>query len=113
MTDRFLDRFLWHASMQPRDDLSSTPSSRSSSPESRGRESLTLDPWQEELIEEIRQRFTGGSQTILEDIHERVDRVLIDFVLTQTGGNISEASSRLGISRPTLRNRLRQLRLNT
>lgn len=99
--------------MQPRDDVSTCPSPESSRAGSSEQESLAIDGWQEDLIDEIRQRFANGSRTILEDVHGRVDKVLIDFVLTQTGGNISEASTRLGISRPTLRNRIRQLRLDT
>ncbi|WP_390656977.1 helix-turn-helix domain-containing protein [Crateriforma spongiae] len=37
--------------------------------------------------------------------------MLIDQVLKATQGNLSEASTRLGISRPTLRSRLKQLGL--
>ena len=109
LTGRFPDRFPQHAPVQPVNETSHYPSPR---PVSQRGESSTQDHWEEGLIEEIRQLFGDDSETILEDIHERVDRVLFEFVLNQTEGNISEASKRLGISRPTLRNRLRQLRLD-
>lgn len=68
--------------------------------------------WQERLVDEIHQRLADGSFTISSDIHDNVDRILISEVLKSTGNNISEASNRLGISRPTLRSRIKQLRLN-
>ena len=69
--------------------------------------------WQDLLTEEVKQFLAQGTPTRLEDLHNRVDRVLIAQVLQATDGNISETSIRLGISRPTLRNRIRQLRLGT
>ncbi len=68
--------------------------------------------WTSGLVDELHRLLESGSQTISDDIHDQVDRVLLREVLKATGGNISEAASRLGISRPTLRNRVRHLRLD-
>ncbi|MCC9602172.1 sigma-54 dependent transcriptional regulator [Stieleria sp. JC731] len=65
--------------------------------------------WQDGLIAEIQAKLNAGSNTISDDIHEEVDRLLVERVLKSCGGNLSETSIRLGISRPTLRTRMRQL----
>jgi two-component system nitrogen regulation response regulator GlnG len=67
--------------------------------------------WHDGLADETKRIYDADSHAISEDIHDQVDRVVISQVLKATGGNISETSSRLGISRPTLRNRIKQLRL--
>lgn len=69
--------------------------------------------WVEALRGEINERLQRGSQTISGEIHDQVDRVLIETVLEATAGNLSEAAIRLGISRPTLRNRIRHLQIST
>src|SRR5690606_28613885 len=48
-----------------------------------------------------------------EDAHVALDRVLLSRVLDDSGGNLSEAARRLGISRPTLRAKLRAAQLYT
>ncbi|NND97207.1 MAG: sigma-54-dependent Fis family transcriptional regulator [Pirellulaceae bacterium] len=68
--------------------------------------------WQSSLRSEIHRLLADGSQNVAADIHDQVDRVLLQEVLDATNGNISEASIRLGISRPTLRGRLKHLRLS-
>lgn len=67
--------------------------------------------WADGLKEEIRSQFADGSFTISSDIHDEIDRLLITEILDATEDNMSEAASRLGISRPTLRNRIKHLRL--
>jgi two-component system nitrogen regulation response regulator GlnG len=66
--------------------------------------------WETELAEETNRRLALGSFTVAEDIHSAVDRILIREVMKATGNNLSEASLRLGISRPTLRSRMKHLR---
>ncbi|TWU59158.1 DNA-binding protein Fis [Rubripirellula tenax] len=96
--------------MQPPNDVSQSSSAKKErNPSSQTPESSERAPWETALIQEIQQLLNDDSEIILDEIHERVDRVLFDHVLTECGGNISEASKRLGISRPTLRNRVRQL----
>ena len=68
--------------------------------------------WQDGLAKEVRRRFAEGSFTIGSDIHDDVDRILIAEVMKSSGNNISEASNRLGISRPTLRSRINHLRID-
>ena len=68
--------------------------------------------WEEELRQQIGQLVQEGSHNIAAEIHDRVDRILIPELLKATGGNVSAASTRLGVSRPTFRNRLRQLGLS-
>ncbi len=69
--------------------------------------------WQRGLQREILTLITQNHSSIREEICDRVDEVLLRTTLEATGGNISQASHRLGISRPTLRSRLRQLKIAT
>jgi two-component system nitrogen regulation response regulator GlnG len=68
--------------------------------------------WHDGLRDEVASRFAQGSHRINDEIHDQVDAIIIRQVLKATSGNISESSSRLGVSRPTLRNRIKQLRLD-
>tara|TARA_R110002049_G_scaffold4601_5_gene32606 strand:+ start:839855 stop:841303 length:1449 start_codon:yes stop_codon:yes gene_type:complete len=67
---------------------------------------------EDDLRQQIRTLVETGSHNIAAEIHDRIDRILLSEVLDSTGGNVSAASTRLGISRPTLRSRLRQLGLS-
>jgi len=67
--------------------------------------------WAHTLRSHVANLLEEDSQNIAENVHDAVDRVLLSEVLKQTKGNVSAASSRLGISRPTLRNRLKHLGL--
>ncbi|WP_149496516.1 sigma-54-dependent transcriptional regulator [Roseiconus lacunae] len=67
--------------------------------------------WQDQLRSDIESKLQSGSMTISDDIHNEVDRILVTQALQACGGNLSETSLRLGISRPTLRSRMRQLGL--
>ncbi len=69
------------------------------------------DDWKAAVADEARRQFANGSFTISHDLHDHVDRILIREALKATGNNISEASARLGISRPTLRTRIKHLGL--
>lgn len=86
------------------------PNARSGSPPL-GDQVSSLEPWQESFVDEVAERLARDSHLILEEIHRRVDKVVFACVLQETGGNISQACARLGISRPTFRHRLRQLGL--
>ena len=65
--------------------------------------------WTSDLGSEVQRLLESGSQSISDEVHNQVDRVLLEGVLKATAGNISESATRLGISRPTLRNRIRHL----
>ncbi len=67
--------------------------------------------WQEGLRAHVTSLWQSGAHEISQQVHDSVDRVVLSEVLQATGGNISEASVRLGISRPTLRSRLHHLGL--
>lgn len=67
--------------------------------------------WHAGLSAEVQNQFAGGSFTISGDIHDQVDRILITETMRATGNNLSEAATRLGISRPTLRSRIKYLRI--
>ena len=67
--------------------------------------------WQHGLEQEVLRLLTQKASSIREEIYDRVDEILLRTTLKATGGNISQASHRLGISRPTLRSRLRQLKI--
>ena len=74
-------------------------------------ESPLAEAWEEGLRSHIAALLQDGTQEIATQVHDAVDRVLLPEALQATGGNISEASNRLGISRPTLRSRLKHLGL--
>jgi two-component system nitrogen regulation response regulator GlnG len=67
--------------------------------------------WKDGLRTHIKDLLQEGTQELSEHVHNAVDRILLPEVLQSTRGNISEASNRLGISRPTLRTRLKHLGL--
>jgi two-component system nitrogen regulation response regulator GlnG len=63
------------------------------------------------LVTFIRSRLSAGSRRIYEETVEHVERVLLPLVLEQTGGNQLRAAALLGVTRRTLRNKLRELGL--
>ncbi|OYP31136.1 MULTISPECIES: sigma-54-dependent transcriptional regulator [Rhodopirellula] len=67
------------------------------------------ESWREGVVAEIESKIQAGSHSISNEIHDEIDRLLVTCVLKACGGNLSETSLRLGISRPTLRTRMRQL----
>lgn len=65
--------------------------------------------WHKGFIEEVDRLFSSGSHLIHDEVTDQVQRLVFTRVLEATGGNLSDAANRLGISRPTLRNRMKQL----
>ena len=63
----------------------------------------------DELIRYIHQRLRAGTESLYDDVIQRVERTLLTELLTQVDGNISRASAILGISRSTLRTKLAAL----
>ena len=63
----------------------------------------------DELIRYIHQRLRAGTESLYDDVIQRVERTLLTELLTQVDGNISRASVILGISRSTLRVKLAAL----
>jgi two-component system nitrogen regulation response regulator GlnG len=59
----------------------------------------------------IDQLLDSGDPEIYRKVTLAVDRIVIDVVLRQTKGNQVQASELLGMSRTTLRNKLRSLGL--
>jgi DNA-binding NtrC family response regulator len=57
----------------------------------------------------IRHRIQLGSNSIYAETLEMMERKLITMVLEETGGNQSQAAERLGITRGSLRNKIRSL----
>jgi DNA-binding protein Fis len=55
-----------------------------------------------------RQLLEAGSTNVYREVSSYVDRVLLATVLDHAGGNQQQAAEMLGISRMTLRARLRQ-----
>jgi two-component system nitrogen regulation response regulator GlnG len=60
----------------------------------------------------IRQRLQAGSNDLFEETIRRVEQFLLPLVLQATGGNKAQAARILGLSRPTLRMKLRELGLS-
>jgi two-component system nitrogen regulation response regulator GlnG len=69
-----------------------------------GAEEATLD-----LGAFIRDQLSSELGDLYSQTHDQVDRILFTQVLDRTGGNQREAARLLGISRQTVRNRLRAL----
>ena len=65
--------------------------------------------WAFALDTEVHRLLENGSHSISDEIHDQVDQVILHLVLKSTDGNLTEAAARLGVSRPTLRNRMRRL----
>ena len=61
------------------------------------------------LIEFIRQRIRNGSESLYDEVVQRVERPLLTELLNYFDGNISQASLVLGMSRSTLRGKLAAL----
>jgi DNA-binding NtrC family response regulator len=59
----------------------------------------------------LRQRMEAGSKEIYQEAHQHLDRLLLPLVLGSTDGNKLQAARLLGITRKTLRLRLRELGL--
>lgn len=62
-----------------------------------------------DVLELIQQRLKEDPTELYNDVIHQVERVLLAEVLRHTGGNQSQASRLLGITRQTLRNRLAAL----
>ncbi len=63
------------------------------------------------LEEFIRGRLAEGSETLHDDAHRELDRVLLPLVMEYTRGNQLQAAKILGVARQTLRRRLRELHI--
>jgi two-component system nitrogen regulation response regulator GlnG len=63
------------------------------------------------LEEYIRRRLADGSETLHEEAHRELDRVLLPLVMEHTRGNQFQAAKILGVARQTLRRRLRELHI--
>src|SRR5262249_10094893 len=59
----------------------------------------------------LRRHMEAGSQAIYQEPHQHLDRLLLPLVLKWTDGNKLQAARLLGITRKTLRLRLRALGL--
>jgi two-component system nitrogen regulation response regulator GlnG len=57
----------------------------------------------------IRQRLESGSENLYQEAHQQLDRFLVPLVLRSTEGNQLQAARVLGISRQTLRFKIREL----
>ncbi|MBC8115177.1 MAG: sigma-54-dependent Fis family transcriptional regulator [Candidatus Saccharimonas sp.] len=66
----------------------------------------------DEFIRFIHQRIRAGSESLYDEVIQRVERTLLTELLQQVDGNISRASAILGISRSTLRVKLTALGVN-
>jgi len=59
------------------------------------------------IVAETRLRLQSDSIHIFDDILRRVESAVIGTVLAEMDQNLTHAAQRLGISRPTLRNKIR------
>ncbi len=66
----------------------------------------------EGIIRFIHKRIKAGTETLYDDVIQRVERILLLELLQEFEGNISRASALLGISRSTLRTKLAALGIN-
>lgn len=66
-----------------------------------------LDQLEQLISMETRSRLDAGSIHIFDEILCRVESAIISTVLSETDENLTHAAQRLGISRPTLRSKIR------
>jgi len=59
----------------------------------------------------VRERLSPTTNDLMDQAHREVDRILLTHALEYTHGNHTEAAKLLGISRQTMRVRLRALGL--
>lgn len=92
-------------------------------PESiRGRRSTAINPavspmeelaaplmTEDGLLQFIQQHIMDGTESLYDDVIQRVERVMLPEVMKRVDGNISHAAAMLGISRSTLRVKLAAL----
>jgi len=62
------------------------------------------------LIGLLRSDSSRGEGDLYRRALEQFDRVIVSHVMDQAGGNLTKAAERLGLSRVTLRSKLRALR---
>jgi DNA-binding protein Fis len=62
------------------------------------------------LITLLRSDSTRGEGDLYRRALEQFDRVIVGHVMDQAGGNLTKAAERLGLSRVTLRSKLRAMR---
>jgi DNA-binding NtrC family response regulator len=63
------------------------------------------------LLAFVKERLAAGSESVYEETVAFVERILLPMVLDHTGGHQAQAAKVLGVTRRTLRNRLRDLKL--
>ncbi len=56
---------------------------------------------------ETRRRLESGSIHVYEEVLQRVEAAIIITAMSESNNNLTHAAQRLGISRPTLRSKLR------
>ncbi len=69
-------------------------------------------PLAEELTTFIEERISAGSQQVYAEALELMERCLLQRILTRTEGNQSKAAKILGITRASLRHKLRSLQIS-
>ncbi len=69
-------------------------------------------PLAEELATFIEERISAGSQQVYAEALELMERCLLRRILTRTEGNQSKAAKILGITRASLRHKLRALQIS-
>ncbi|MCA9236514.1 MAG: sigma-54-dependent Fis family transcriptional regulator [Planctomycetales bacterium] len=76
-------------------------------PETDGEEPPALSA--QTLVEQVRARLAAGSHEVFAEVVGDAEREVIAEVIRATGGNLTQAAKRLGISRTTLRSKLASL----
>lgn len=72
----------------------------------------TTTAFDNELVDFVTERIQSGTESLYEDVMQRVERTMLTELLHQVTGNISAAASILGMSRSTLRSKLAALGIN-
>jgi DNA-binding protein Fis len=62
------------------------------------------------LLNLLRSDTTHGEGDLYRRALEHFDRLIVGHVMDQAGGNLTKAAERLGLSRVTLRSKLRAMR---
>jgi two-component system nitrogen regulation response regulator GlnG len=64
-----------------------------------------------ELEDFVRRRLAEGTETLNDEAHRELDRILLPLVMEHTRGNQLQAAKVLGVARQTLRRRLLELKI--
>ncbi len=89
------------------------PDEAGGGPMASGRTDAAVAPmdWRESLGQDVKRRLEGGASSIMENLADDFERVVIGGALNYVRGRRIEAAARLGLGRNTITRKIRELKL--